>query len=150
MQKLPLSPDMGLSKALVYSVLVGWVVLFSFSSLCSSGIICGPISTAELIWAADGSCRLITGLKSLPNGNSCDLLFVNLLTHGKHYPSASLQGFYIDAAHCIISMTCRDKINHMRLEVRRPAVPKTWLPSLAWKHTTMERLPDKNWCPDSG
>lgn len=142
MQKLLLSPDIGLSKALVCSVLVRWIILFFFSSLCSSGIICGPISTSELIWAADGNCRLITGLKLLPNGNSCDLLFVNLLTHGKHYSSMSFHGVFTSM---LLSILLVWHIYHARtsiiwLEVRRPTMAKIKFPLLAWKHATVERL----------
>lgn len=146
-QKLLLSPDMGLSKALVCSVLVRWL-LFSFSSLCSSGIICGPISTSELIGAADGNCRLITGLISLPNGNSCDPLFVNLLTHGKHYPSTSFPMVFTSTLPTVLSgwhiYQVRPKSRKWDLRLE-DWLPKIKFPLLAWKHTMVERLPDKNW-----
>lgn len=149
MQKLLLSPDMGLSKALVCSVLVRWIILFSFSSLCSSGIICGPISTSELIWAADGSCRLITGLKSLPNGNICDLLFDNLLTRAKHYPSMSLHRVFTSMLPTVLLVwhICHERTKSSGtwgLYCTKDQI------SFTWKYTTVERLPDKNWLSESG
>lgn len=102
-----------------------FVFLFPFS-LLSSGIICVPTSTSESIWAADGNCRLITGLKSQPNGNSCDLLFVSLLTQGKHYLPVQHIHTFISTVQSSVRMqmthlTCKDKLkDHMRPEIRRP------------------------------
>lgn len=104
--------------------------VFLFLSLCSSGINWVPTSTSELIAAADGTCRLITGLKSLPNGSSCDLLLVILLTLGEHYLPA--QHSYTFVPFDAVGGTGEANRPHETRDQKAPG-SKVIAPLLAWK-----------------
>lgn len=115
--------------------------VFLFLSLCSSGIEWVPTSTSELICAADGNCRLITGLKSPPNGSSCDLPLVILLTQGEHYlPAQHSYTFILFEAVCARD-TGEAKRSYESWDQKAP-VSKVIVPLLARKDTSVERLPD--------
>lgn len=110
--------------------------VFLFLSLCSSGINCVPTSTPELIWAADGNCRLITGLKSPPNGSSCDLPLVILLTQGEHYLPAQHSYTFIP----FDAVRARDTGEANRTWEKKAPLSEVIVPLLAWKDTSVERL----------